>query len=271
MSAPLPLIITYHAIECGPAPLCVEPALLAEHLDVLADAGARPLTLSGFCAARAEARLPPRAVVLTFDDAFASVVESAAPLLARRGWPATVFAVAGHLGARSDWRSQGAAGRPRALAGAEELRGLAAAGWEIGSHGVSHEPLSALSDGAAEMEITRSRALLEHAVGAPVGTFAYPYGAVPGPAGLRAVRRTYRAAGTMRTDRVRVGDDSWLLPRVDAHYLRSPGLLRRVTEGGLDPYLRLRALGSSARRLLRSDYLPPGSASSTRSPLAAER
>ena len=40
------LILTYHAVEPGPAPLCVDPGVFREHLAALADAGATVLTVS---------------------------------------------------------------------------------------------------------------------------------------------------------------------------------------------------------------------------------
>ena len=44
--------------------------------------------------------LPPRAVVLTFDDGYADMVDAAAPILARHRMPATFFLVPGFLDGR---------------------------------------------------------------------------------------------------------------------------------------------------------------------------
>jgi len=58
----------------------------------------------------------------------------------------------------------------------EEIRTLHAAGMEIGGHTESHPILTALPDDAARDEIVRNKATLEHIIGAPVQTFAYPNG-----------------------------------------------------------------------------------------------
>jgi peptidoglycan/xylan/chitin deacetylase (PgdA/CDA1 family) len=86
------LILTYHAVERGPAPLCVDPGLFREHLDVLAGAGAAVLTVSQVAEAVRGGALPERAVAITFDDGFAGVAEHAAEALAERGMRATRWA-----------------------------------------------------------------------------------------------------------------------------------------------------------------------------------
>ena len=96
------LVLTYHAVERGPAPLCVDPDLFVEHLDCILESGARALTVRELAEALREGALDRPSVAITFDDGFASVVESAGPLIAERGLPATVFCVAGHLGGTSD-------------------------------------------------------------------------------------------------------------------------------------------------------------------------
>lgn len=59
----------------------------------------------------------------------------------------------------------------------DELDELASsASVEIGSHGVSHMPLSALSVAAQRGELEVSKKILEQSVGRPVETFSYPFG-----------------------------------------------------------------------------------------------
>jgi peptidoglycan/xylan/chitin deacetylase (PgdA/CDA1 family) len=58
----------------------------------------------------------------------------------------------------------------------EELRGLAAAGWEIGSHTRSHPRLPRIDDAALAEELTVSRQVCEERIGAPCVSIAYPYG-----------------------------------------------------------------------------------------------
>ena len=187
------LILTYHAVEAGPPPLCVDPGLFAEHLDALVSAGARALTISELASALERGQLPERAVAITFDDGFASVAEQAAPMLAERGLPATIYAVAGALGRFNDWPSQPPRAPQRRLASRAQLRELADTGFEIGSHGVEHAPLSLASPAAGWHEVVKSKRLLEDSLDRPVTSFAYPYGAMPQAAVEQLVRETYAA------------------------------------------------------------------------------
>jgi peptidoglycan/xylan/chitin deacetylase (PgdA/CDA1 family) len=248
------LILTYHAVEPGPGPLRVHPSLFRAHLDCLGECGAEVLTISELAAALRAGAVPERAVALTFDDGCASVAQEAAPLLAERGLKATVFCVAGYLNGRNDWPSQHP-GVPRlALMSAAELSELARTGFEIGSHGMEHAPLDRAVDGLVDREVEESRSALERAAGTPVRSFAYPYGARPSSRARARVERVYSAACTTTIDTVRPGADPFALPRIDAHYLRRPSLLRRAVVGSLGPYVRARRIGARARRVLVPDH-----------------
>ena len=256
------LILTYHAVEAGPPPLCVDPDLFREHVDTLVDSGARALTLSELAAAARRDDIPERAVAITFDDGCASVARTAAPLLTERGLRATVFCVSGHLGGVTDWPTQPASVPVFELATAAELEELASMGIEIGSHGVEHFPLAFASEQRARDELLASKDALEQAVRAPVLSFAYPYGSPPSPSARALLREAYSAACGTRLGIMRRDSDILSLPRIDVHYLRRPELLGRAVTGGLRAYLRARALGARARRMLKSDYEPPRSAPS---------
>lgn len=253
------VILTYHGVGERGSPLLVTSSTLASHLDTIVASGARAVTVSELADTLRGGGALDGLVTITFDDGLASVAEQAAPLLAERRLPATVFAVAGRLGGWSDWPSA-RPGSPRLpLATGAQLRELAAAGWEIGAHGMEHAPLVRDEPGFLETELRGSRERLEAAVEAPVRCYAYPYGALPSRAGRAAVEETYDAACTTRLATVDPGADRWALPRVDAHYLRGVEDVRCVLAGSLDGYLRARRLGAGARRVLRKDYVVGGS------------
>ena len=196
-----------------------------------------------------------RLVAFTFDDGFASVARNAAPVLAAHGLPATVFCVAGHIGGRNDWASNPSGGVDSALVSADDIEELVSAGFEIGSHGFEHLPVPEASGAALEQEITGSKDALEQLTGTEVRSYAYPYGALPRAEVRSRVERTYAAACTTRVGLVGSRPDMHALPRVDAHYVRRPELLRRAIEGSLGPYLAARRFGAQARRTFRKDYV----------------
>jgi len=249
------LVLTYHAVEKGPPPLCVDPGLFREHLDLIADSGVRAVTVREL-ADLLRAGLPPEPLVaIAFDDGFASVARTAAPLLLERGLRATVFCVAGRLGGRSDWPTARRAGFVGGLATASELAELSSQGFEIGSHGYEHAPLIAAGDPFLRRELVESRRVLEDASRSPVRTFAFPYGATPSPGARRLLEKTYDAACATALSRVEQGVDLFALPRVDVHYVRRAESLRRVLGGHLDAYLRARGLGARVRRAFTKDYV----------------
>jgi peptidoglycan/xylan/chitin deacetylase (PgdA/CDA1 family) len=252
------LILTYHAVEDGPVPLCFPPKAFRAHLDAIAEAEAEVLTVSEMAAALHDGDLPDKAVAITFDDGFRSVVEHAAPMLHARSLPATVFAVSGHLGGENDWPSQPKRAPRRPLATAEELSELVAEGWEIGCHGQRHAPLSGATPGTIDHELIDARKELAKATGADVRAFAFPYGALPSDDARDILAHHYAAACTTDLGPVRPDSDVLALPRIETHYVRRADLLRRAIEGTLDTYIGARRRLAKARRVLRRDYVAGG-------------
>jgi peptidoglycan/xylan/chitin deacetylase (PgdA/CDA1 family) len=247
------LVLFYHQLDDGSTPLAVHPDLFSRQLELIVDSGLQVLTASELAAAHRGGVLPRRSVAITFDDGFASAVAEARPRLSEAGLRATFFCVAAHVGGRSDWATRLEDAPVQQLAGYEELRELVAAGNEIGCHGWAHAPLDAPVD--LERELVQSKAALAAALGAEVRTFAYPYGARPTAAARAVVERTYDAAFTTAAGRIAPGMAPALLPRVDAHYLRDPRIMRSIFSGSLDAYLGVRRVGSRARRAIRRDYM----------------
>lgn len=248
------LVLTYHAVEDGVGALFVDPGTFARQLDCIVESGAEPLTVAQLADRLRAGTLDRPAVAVTFDDGIASVARVAAPLLVERGLPATVFCVAGHVGGVSDWPSALPGSARLELADADELAALARAGFEIGAHGLMHAPLDSGDEELFRRELVEARDVLERVTRTRVLSLAYPYGAAPAAAAARIVERTYVAACTTVPGETRQGANLFALPRVDAHYLRRPELLRRALEGTLGPYLAARRIGSRARRALRKDY-----------------
>jgi len=66
-------------------------------------------------------------------------------------------------------------------------------GWSIGSHGVTHGPLSAMCDEQLEMELRDSKVFLENRFQVPIRSFSYPNGAYS-PQALKRVADHYEIA-----------------------------------------------------------------------------
>lgn len=107
--------------------------------------------------------LPERAVVFTFDDGYASHFEVVVPLLLRYRFSGTFF-IAPELIGKAGYMSW------------DQLRKLVFLGMEIGSHGLSHTPLTELSRGQLDHELISSKQMLEERLGISVRALAAPRG-----------------------------------------------------------------------------------------------
>ncbi|HZC28728.1 MAG TPA: polysaccharide deacetylase family protein [Gaiellaceae bacterium] len=211
-----PVILMYHAIgdlgERG-SRFVLPAARFRRQLAWLALTRRPILTLDEYVRHRHERRLPPaRSVVLTFDDGYDDTAAVAAPLLARRRMPATVFLVSALLGRTNSWDGDGSMLRGRPLLSAAQARRLLDAGHAVGSHTVSHVRVAALDDPAARAEIDGSRRQLEQRLGVPIRHFAYPYGATSA-----AAVELVRAAGFDSAVGIEPGFNG---PAVPLHRLR---------------------------------------------------
>jgi peptidoglycan/xylan/chitin deacetylase (PgdA/CDA1 family) len=111
-----------------------------------------------------------RCVVLTFDDGLMSAAENAFPVLEKRQIPVAVFIPAGRLGEVLE------EGSDDAVMTAERMAALNPAIFTIGSHGLTHSDLTALSDAAARDEIVRSRRALSDLLKRDVQYMSFPFG-----------------------------------------------------------------------------------------------
>ena len=99
---------------------------------------------------------------LTFDDGYQDFVTHAMPVLKRYGFTATAFVLAGRLGGHNVWSGPGP---DKPLLTADQVREVAQAGIEIGSHGLEHVSLPEFDDTRLRAETVRSRAILQELVG----------------------------------------------------------------------------------------------------------
>jgi peptidoglycan/xylan/chitin deacetylase (PgdA/CDA1 family) len=79
----------------------------------------------------------------------------------------------------------------------DQLGSLIDAGWEIGSHTQSHPYLTRLDDESLHRELRESRAELQHRLGRPCLTLAYPYADVDARVVDAARAAGYAAAATI--------------------------------------------------------------------------
>jgi len=115
-------------------------------------------------------------LAITFDDGYLDNREVAAPILSRRGLPATFFVATDFIGSSQVPWWDAEAGIPSRWMSWDDVRGLATDGFEIGSHTVHHADLGKVRGADARRELTESKRRLESELHRGVTLFAYPYG-----------------------------------------------------------------------------------------------
>jgi len=175
-------ILSYHSVGEVASEYVVPLSAFEEQLDWLAAQRFRTVSLHDLAESRAgRATLPPRAIVLTFDDGKSDALDVVVPSLRKRGMRATFFIITGQVG------------EPGFLTW-EGVRALGAAGMEIGSHTRTHPRLPDLLDEAVEEELKSSKSILEAEIGKTVEALAYPYNSLRSRTIALAAAAGYRIA-----------------------------------------------------------------------------
>lgn len=159
--------LMYHSVGGvfdDPYGTSIEPALFTAHADALKGRDS---------------------LLLTFDDGYADTLTVAAPILLERRIPFTVFVTPAHLDSS-----------PLYLTSAQ-LKELAKTA-RIGAHGLTHRPLTGLSDEDLAAELAVSRKRLEDLIGRPVTTMSYPHGKVDARVRQAVAKAGYETAWCSR-------------------------------------------------------------------------
>jgi peptidoglycan/xylan/chitin deacetylase (PgdA/CDA1 family) len=184
---PVPILMYHRVSACVSGSrhpeISVSPQRFADQLAALRALDCSVVPLSAYVAyRRGEAPLPPRAVVLTFDDGYLDNYEHAFPILQAFGCGATIFLVSSLLGGTNAWDAD----EPRTpLLGLCHVREMQRAGVDFQSHTATHARLTALAPPCARRELAESRDALQQLLGTPVHSVAYPWGA--GDAAVQAL------------------------------------------------------------------------------------
>ena len=161
-------ILEYHTITKNPDPSSeiynVPPAEFSAQLDYLQENGYTTITLKDFIKARRYGEtLPPKPIILTFDDGYADNFFEMLPILEAHNMKAVIFVITNELG-KSGYLTL------------DQLKILQRRGVEIGSHTADHLPLVTLNDELLINQIRVSKIFLEWNGIDAISSLSYPNG-----------------------------------------------------------------------------------------------
>ena len=190
-------ILVYHNL--GPQSkgrLVLGADAFTEQMRYLKREGYRVVSLAEFVEwLRLKRQLPKKSVVLTFDDGYHSFRDHAYPVLKQLGFPATLFVYTDYVGAGRNALSW------------DELKSLAAEGFDVQAHSKTHGDLRRVSGETEAQYARRMQAeladpprLFQRQLGHGVQFLAYPYGRFDDALLARVQEQGYAAAFTVRRE-----------------------------------------------------------------------
>jgi peptidoglycan/xylan/chitin deacetylase (PgdA/CDA1 family) len=160
-------------------------------------------------------------IAITFDDAYEDVYRNAFPVLQQAGFTACIFVVAGYVGKQSEWDYTLGRDRRKHLSW-DQMREMAQAGFEFGSHTVNHPDLTRIPVRFVRYELEKSKRVLEERLGQRIDFLSYPFGRYNPYVQEEAQRAGYRAAFTMCSPWREKGRHHFSLSRSGVYLLDSP-------------------------------------------------
>ncbi len=218
-------ILLYHRVLPDPKSLLytVEIQAFTDQMESLAQLGYQSIWVSQLREAIVYgAELPPKPIIITFDDGNLDNYEHAFPIMHAYSFFGTVYIVANRLGAK-DYLST------------PQLKEMMAAGWEIGSHSMTHADLTAIPSSQLREEILGSRLRLETELDIPIQSFAYPYGSVNPQIAAKVNRYGYFAGMGLGKFTTHNTGSLFYLDRLEIRGTMSLEAFRSLLEGNEEP------------------------------------
>jgi peptidoglycan/xylan/chitin deacetylase (PgdA/CDA1 family) len=201
-TGPVP-ILEYHVLgrpqtEVAYPELYVPRASFRKQMDWLDQQGYEAVTLEAVEEAWYHGgTLPPKPVVISFDDGYRPQYTFALPTLRKHGWPGLL-----NLKAEGSDLYE------------SNVEAMLAAGWELAAHTINHADLTTLEGEALEEEVAGSREILRREYGVPVKNFCYPAGSFD-EATIAAVEAAGYVGATTEIPGLATKDHPYELARIE--------------------------------------------------------
>jgi peptidoglycan/xylan/chitin deacetylase (PgdA/CDA1 family) len=207
----------------------VAPRLFRWELDYLAARRWRNISLAGIVdRCRTGGSAIENEFSITFDDGYMSVYEHAYPALRDRNLTAAVYMVADAIDGINEWDRR-AGDKKEPMMTAQQVKELSEAGFEIGSHSLTHAHLTDLPDDRLRAELVDSKRKIEDLIGKEVVSFSFPYGDYDCRVLEETIAAGYKYALITKLGAVVEGTSLFEIPRVNVRWnALGPLLMRKI-------------------------------------------
>ena len=197
-------MLAYHMIsDDEEEPYGISAEDFEKQMRYLTDKGYTAVSVKEFLDAReGKGKLPPKAVIITFDDGYADNYLAAMPIMKKYGMRGSVFIMTCEIDHEPYLTKQ-------------EIKALQENGFEIGSHTVNHVALGLSTPEEQRSESLISKQVLEKEIKQPVEVMAYPYGSYSESAIAALKASGYRGACTGETGLNTDKTDPYRLKRIN--------------------------------------------------------
>ena len=164
-------------VKPGSAPgLTIEPGVFKNQIKLLKSKRYNPISIQSWINwIKDGITLPPKPILITFDDAYFDITKYALPILEKYGFNSLIFVVTDLIGKTNIWDNKlGWNSLP--LMGEDDIVKWSKRRVEFGAHTCSHLSLTEATDSVLYTEIFACGDKLESIIGKPIYSFAYPYG-----------------------------------------------------------------------------------------------
>ena len=162
----VPILLYHHVTDTiQDSRYNIAPEKFEEQIKWLYDNGYQTINITTLAILILEGgQLPLRPVIITFDDGNLDVYQNAFPILQKYDFIATFYIVDQYINGTD-------------MISIDQVKELAQAGWEIGSHSNTHVHLNA-PNVDLQQEIRMAKMETEEKLGVTIHSFAYPFGEI---------------------------------------------------------------------------------------------
>jgi len=166
----VPVLMYHHLLSLNEAKkinaswMSVAPEVFDQQMAYLQKKGYQTMNLAEMMSGLKNNSLPPKPIVITFDDGYRELFNNLYPILKKYNFKATLFLISQFIGGERylDWW---------------QIKEMVNSGLvEIGDHTLNHPSLLKNGEEEEKNQVNGAKMIIEQNLGRQVNVFAYPYG-----------------------------------------------------------------------------------------------